>query len=337
MRGWTALVELPGRRVAVTGGAGFIGSHVADRLTELGSSVVVIDDLSVGRPENLEASKERGARLVVGSVLDRGLLVEQLADVDVVIHMACDNLRASLGDPVRSLRVNAEGTLYAALAAAEAKVERFVYVSSSEAYGSAVAVPMDEGHPLNPTTVYGAAKAAGELNAQACMRTYGLPVTVVRPFNSYGPREHSSGTSAEVIPKFVSRLVQGLPPVVFGDGSQSRDFTWVEETAAGIVAATEADALVGEAVNIASGRATTILEIARLLLEIFGRGPDEVVFDAERPGDVSCHHAAVDKARELCGFEAAVPLQEGLRRYTEWVRAGEDPEAGIEADVIRNW
>lgn len=330
-------MELTGRRIAVTGGAGFIGSHVVDRLTEANAEVIAIDDLSVGSEANLEAAMASGARLVVGSILDRELLDEELTDVDMVIHMACDNLRASLVDPLRTHEINARGTLVTALSAIDAGVERFVYVSSSEAYGSAVSRPMGEDHPLLPTTVYGASKAAGELNSQGCMRTYGLPVTVVRPFNAYGPREHSSGTSAEVIPKFVSRLINGKAPVVFGDGTQARDFTWVEETAAGIVAAASADALVGQAVNIGSGQATTILELAEMLLELFERPTDEVIFESARPGDVSHHHADVTKAGEACGFEATVALREGLSRYVEWVRASEHPETVGDADVVRNW
>ncbi len=172
-------------------------------------------------------------RLVVCDVRDRERIEPELNGARVVVHMACDNLRASLGNPERSHDVNGTGSLVTALASVEAGVERFVYVSSSEAYGSAVAGRWTRTHPLRPTTVYGAAKAAGELYAQSCMRAYGLPVSVVRPFNSYGPRSHAEGTSAEVVPKFATRILAGLPPVVFGDGSQTRDFTWVEETARG--------------------------------------------------------------------------------------------------------
>ena len=326
-----------GRKVVVTGGAGFIGSHVVDRLVAIGAEVVALDDLSVGREENLASATDAGAKLVVGSVLDESTLARELTGADAVIHMACDNLRASLVDPIRSHEVNAKGSLLTALASVEAKVGRFVYVSSSEAYGSAVTLPMSEDHPLLPTTVYGAAKAAGELYAQACMRTYGLPVTVVRPFNSYGPREHSSGTSAEVIPKFVSRLSEGMAPIVFGDGAQTRDFTWVEETAMGIVDAAAADDLVGEAVNIASGKQTSILEIARLALEAFERSPDDVEFDQARPGDVDHHQADVTKARERCGFETTIPIREGLVRYVGWVRSGAHPETRGEPEVVRNW
>src|SRR5215217_7093984 len=263
-------MDLVAKRVVVTGGAGFIGSHVVDALVELGSDVVVIDDLSVGTRANVTEAKAGGAKLVVGDVRDAALLDRELSGATAAVHMACDNLRASLAKPMHSHDVNATGSLVAALAAARAGVERFVYVSSSEAYGSAVREPMDEDHPLRPTTVYGAAKAAGELYSQSCMRAYGLPVTVIRPFNSYGPRSHATGTSAEVIPRFTSRILAGLPPVVFGSGAQMRDFTSVEETAEGIVAAAASDDLVGEAVNIAYGHGVSVREVCDLLLEILG-------------------------------------------------------------------
>jgi UDP-glucose 4-epimerase len=264
---------------------------------------------------------------------------EVLEGADVVIHMACSNLRASLNEPMRSHEVNATGTLVTCLAAVRQGLQRFVYVSSSEAYGSAVTVPMAEDHPLLPTTVYGASKAAGELSAMACMRTYGLPVVVVRPFNSYGPREHASGTSAEVIPKFVKRICAGRSPVIFGDGSQTRDFTWVEETAAGIVAAARSDALVGEAVNIARGRGVSIVEIAELLLEILGATDRSPEFAERRPGDVDRHVADTRKARDVIEFEAIVSIREGLERYVRWLF--ERPDLGEfefdEPELVRNW
>jgi UDP-glucose 4-epimerase len=260
-----------------------------------------------------------------------------LAGAHVVIHMACGNLRASISEPMASHEVNATGTLVTCLAALRAGVERFAYVSSSEAYGSAVTVPMAEDHPLLPTTVYGAAKAAGELYALGCLRTYGLPAMVIRPFNSYGPREHASGTSAEVIPKFVARIRAGLPPVIFGDGSQTRDFTWVEETAAGIVVAAASDALVGEAVNIAHGKGVSITEIAGLLLKILGANDLAPEFGDPRPGDVECHVADTQKARDLLSFKAVVPIREGLGRYVRWLSEGPDVHNFGEPELIRNW
>jgi len=328
-------VDLAGRRVLVTGGAGFIGSHVVDELVRVGAAVTAIDDLSVGARENLRSAEAHGVRIVVGDVRDRALLERELDGSSVVVHMACDNLRASLANPERSHDVNATGSLRVALASVEAGVDRLVYVSSSEAYGSAVRMPMDEEHPLLPTTVYGAAKAAGELYSQSCMRAYGLPVTVIRPFNSYGPRSHATGTSAEVIPRFTSRILAGLPPVVFGSGAQMRDFTSVEETAEGIVAAAASDDLVGEAVNIAYGHGVSVREICDLLLEILGSDLQPDVVEG-RPGDVERHYADTTKAREVLGFEPRVGMREGLERYVEWFKANGQAEVAS-AEAVRNW
>jgi UDP-glucose 4-epimerase len=328
-------VELAARRIVVTGGAGFIGSHVVDELVRSGADVTAVDDLSVGNHENLRAAEERGARLAIGDVRDRDFLDRELRGASVVLHMACDNLRASLANPERSHDVNATGSLRVALAAVEAGVDRFVYVSSSEAYGSAVRMPMDEEHPLLPTTVYGAAKAAGEIYSQACMRAYGLPVTVIRPFNSYGPRSHASGTSAEAIPRFTSRIIAGLPPVVFGSGSQLRDFTWVEETAEGIVAAAASDELVGDAVNIAYGQGVSVREICDLLLEILESDLEPELVEA-RPGDVERHFADTTKARDVLGFAPQVAIREGLERYVEWFKANGQAEVAS-AEAVRNW
>ncbi len=329
-------MNLSGKRVLVTGGAGFIGSHVVDRLVEIGAEAVALDDLSVGRRENLTDAIQRGATLVVGDIRDPEVVPPLVDDCVAVIHMACDNLRASLGDPLRSDSINATGSLMTALSATQARLERFVYVSSSEAYGSALVQPMAEDHALRPTTVYGASKAAGELYTQACMRTYGMPASVVRPFNSYGPREHASGNSAEVIPKFVGRIRSGLPPVIFGDGAQTRDFTWVEETAVGIVAAAECDALVGDAVNIACGEPVSIREVCQLLLEIMDSDLEPEMSDA-RPGDVATHWADTTKAKALFGFEASVSIEEGLRRYVDWVLAGGEGVEEPEPEIVRNW
>lgn len=329
-------MNLTGKKVVVTGGAGFIGSHVVDRLIAIDADVVALDDLSVGKRENLADATAKGARLVVGSVLDDKVLDSVLRNADLVIHMVCRNLRASLNKPLESHEVNATGTLNTCLASVRNGVERFVYVSSSEAYGSGETELMDERHRLLPTTVYGAAKAAGELYSQACQRRYGLPVTVIRPFNSYGPREHASGDSAEVIPKFALRLLNGQPPVVFGDGSQTRDFTWVEETAAGIVMASESDELVGEAVNIARGHNVSVAEIARRLTQIINPdGSIEPVYDEARPGDVMHHHADTSLAIKVLGYQPGVDIQTGLERYVEWLRATEQNR--ISDGAIRNW
>jgi UDP-glucose 4-epimerase len=213
------------------------------------------------------------------------------------------------------------------MAAHKNQAARLVYVSSSEVYGSAERVPMDETHPFRPTTTYGADKAAGELIAQAVLRTHGLPVIVVRPFNSYGPREHVDGPSGEVIPRFVARVLNGLPPVIFGDGGQTRDFTWVADTARGILLAGCHDELVGKEINIARGEEVSIRRVAELVLQATGKTHLRPEYQAPRPGDVQRHFADTRLAREVLGFEAATGIEAGIRRYVDWVLAEQPAEA----------
>lgn len=331
-------MEISGLRIAVTGAAGFIGSHLADRLAP-GNELLLIDDFSVGRRENLAglASHPR-ARIVRADVCDRGLLEELFAGVDLVFHLAISCLRTSLGNPELSHHVNAGGSLAVCLAARRCGVRRLVYVSSSEVYGSAETAPMSEAHPLRPTTVYGASKLAGELYALAHWRTWRFPVCVVRPFNTYGPREPYSGARAEVIPRFALRLLAGAAPVIYGDGSQTRDFTYVDDTVDGILRAAACDALVGDVVNVARGSEVSIAEIAAALARLVGRPDLAPERAAARPGDVQRHFADIAKARSLLGFEPRVDLASGLARTLEWLRAeGRPAREQAAAAGTPNW
>jgi UDP-glucose 4-epimerase len=313
-------MDLTSRRVVVTGGAGFIGSHLVDALMPACSEVVVVDNLATGKLANLAAHLEAPTfKFVKADIRDLEAMRSLVRPNDVIFHMAVECLRVSLFDPLRVHSVNATGTLNVCLAAHENQAARLVYVSSSEVYGSAERVPMDETHPFRPTTTYGADKAAGELIAQAVWRTHGLPVIVVRPFNSYGPREHVHGPSGEVIPRFVARVLQGLPPIIFGDGSQTRDFTWVPDTARGILLAGRCDDLIGREINIARGQEVSIKRVAELVLQATGRTDLEPLYQAPRPGDVHRHFASTTLARQVLGFEAPMAIEEGIRRYVTWV------------------
>lgn len=333
-------MELRNKRIAVTGGAGFIGSHVVDQLVAADNEVIIIDDFSVGKRENIQQHEENSRiHVYEADIRDPDAIVRLLEGVDCVFHMAVACLRVSIHNPQHVHEVNATGTLNLCKAALENNIQRFVYISSSEAYGSAVYVPMDEEHSLNPTTVYGASKAAGELYALAYWRTYGLPAMVVRPFNSYGPREHSEGASAEVIPKFVMRVMAGLQPVIFGNGSQTRDFTWVQETARGIILAAECDDLVGDRINIARGQEVSIKEICGIVLDKLGNGNLKPLFvENGRPGDVDRHFADISKAKRLLNFSPTLDIDRGIEQYIQWVKTqNPDLASWVAQEKVVNW
>lgn len=326
-------------RTLVTGGAGFIGSHLVDRLVADGAAVTVLDDFSTGQRDNLAAAARAGdLRVVEGSILDAHAVDAAMDDVDRVYHLAVACVRSSLGAPLDNHAVNASGTIQLLEAARRASVARFVYCSSSEVYGTTSSAPLHEiDTPCRPITVYGAAKLAGELYALAYHRTYGLPTTVVRPFNAYGPREPDQGTRAEVIPRFTIRILNGLPPMIFGDGSQGRDFTHVSDTARGLALAGRNDRLIGDTVNLGCGRLVTIAELARHVAQACGRNDLAAEHLPPRPGDV--HHLIADtaRARALLGFEAGVALAPGLADYVSWFKIRHpDPARLLERDPV-NW
>lgn len=326
------------RKVLVTGGAGFIGSHLVDELAKK-NHVIILDNFSSGRRENLRRHEgSSNVEIVEGDVRDKTTLSNITRGVDIVYHLAVQCLRVSINDPETNHEVNATGTLNLCMAACENSVKRFVYISSSEVYGTALSVPMDESHPREPTTVYGASKLAGEKYALAYFRTYGLPSMVVIPFNTYGPREHLEGAYGEVIPKFVLRALNGVPPVIFGDGSQTRDFTYVTDTVKGILMASECDGMIGQSVNIARGEEVSIRDLAQRIYGKAGKTGMAPVFEKERPGDVRRHFAGTAKAEGLLGFRAEVGIDEGLDLYLAWFTAqGYDTGKMMKDDVVFNW
>jgi UDP-glucose 4-epimerase len=327
------------RRCLVTGGAGFIGSHLVDHLVAEDWAVTILDDFSTGTRANLSEAQSRGdVRIAQGSILDPLAIEAAMAGSDVVFHLAVQCVRRSLGEPLHNHEVNATGTLNVLEVARRRRVRRFIYCSSSEVYGNCGCEPLVETATVcEPATVYGAAKLAGEHYAKAYWQTYGLPTIVVRPFNTYGPREHTSGDLAEVIPRFVIRVLNGLPPVIFGTGENGRDFTYVTETVRGIALAASCDALVGRAVNIAYGEMVTVRQVAEAIARLCGRPGLQPRFIEPRPGDVRALRADTRLAREILGFAAGVKFEEGLRRYIDWFRVAHPDPAALLEDDIRNW
>ncbi|MDA8189363.1 MAG: SDR family NAD(P)-dependent oxidoreductase [Dehalococcoidales bacterium] len=325
-------------RVLVTGGAGFIGSELVHQLVECEAEVVVVDNLINGRREHLEGLPTDYVRLVVTDIRDRRRMVELMRGVDIVFHLACLGVRHSIHSPTENHDVNATATLHLLSAARAAGVRRFVHVSSSEVYGTARWTPMSEEHPTFPMTVYGAAKLAGECYARAFYRTYGYPTVVVRPFNTYGPHCHHEGDSGEVIPRFLLHCMADRPMVIFGDGTQTRDFTYVSDTARGIVMAGLADSSIGQTINLGSGGEITLRELACEVAAAVGRPNAEITYDTPRPGDVLRLCADVAKARQFLAFEARVTLREGLTMLRDWYMSCETaPDVLLEQEITRNW
>jgi len=324
-------------RALVTGGAGFIGSEMVRQLVAQDVSVVVVDNLVYGQRENLSGLVGRQVDLVAADIRDEQVL-QLVQRVDIVFHLACLGVRHSIHSPLENHEVNATATLKLLSVGRAAGLKRFVHVSSSEVYGTALWTPMAEEHPTFPMTVYGASKLAGECYARAFHRVYEFPTVVVRPFNTYGPRCHHEGDSGEVIPKFLLRCMAGYPMVVFGDGDQTRDFTYVSDIARGILVAGLADDAVGQTINLGSGQEISVNELAREVAAVVGQSDAIVIHDDRRPGDTLRLYADITKACQLFGFEPRVTLREGLIRLRDWyLGLGQLPELLLEQEVVHNW
>lgn len=327
------------KRILVTGGAGFIGSHLVDYLISLDHEVVVLDDLSTGTAENLSSAiSTNKAQLATGSVLDAKALKAAMQGCDIVYHLAVQCVRRSIGMPVENHHINATGVINTLECARQAGVSKFLYCSSSEIYGNCGDEWLNEttSVPL-PTTVYGASKLVGEHYTKAYQETYDMPVTIVRPFNAYGPREHCSGDLAEVIPRFAIKFLNGDPPVIFGDGNQTRDFTFVTDIARGIAEAGMCEEATGKTINIAYGRGRSIKEIASSLAMLCDREDIAPVFGEERPGDILALQADTKLAREILKFKPSIEFDEGLKIFLEWLNLNFLDLKVFKDDPIRNW
>lgn len=329
---------MPEPGILVTGGAGFIGSELTAQLAAEGRRVVVVDNLINGKADNLAGLDPDLVTLEKVDIRDAAAMAELMAGVETVYHLACLGVRHSIHSPEENHQVNASASLGLLIAARTAGVGRFVYVSTSEVYGTARTVPQTEDHPTVPMTVYGASKLAGECYARAFHRTYGFPTTVVRPFNAYGPRCHHEGDSGEVIPKFMLRCLAGKPMVVFGDGEQTRDFTFVADTARGIIAAGRATGAVGRTINLGQGAEMTINRLARAVREATGKPEAELIHDIPRPGDVLRLYSDSTRAGQLLDWKPEVALKEGLAWLRDWyLGQGRTPEELLALEKVRNW
>lgn len=325
-------------RILVTGGAGFIGSHLCEHLVALGKSVAVLDNFRNGNRENLRFPGGETMEIIEGDIVDAETCRRALAGVSDVYHLACLGVRHSLHNPVENHRVNALGSLNMLEAARAAKVRRFVYVSTSEIYGRAREFPITENCTPWPLTVYGSSKLAGEHYARSYFECWGLPVVCVRPFNNYGPRSHFEGDSGEVIPRFLLRALAGQAPVVFGDGAHTRDFLYVKDCAETLVKIAGCDALIGDVVNLGFGEELRIDFLARTVVEAAGRPDLLTIFEAPRPADVPRLWVDTSKLKRTIDYRPRVLLPEGIGHTLEYFRRlhRENP-AAVERIKTKNW
>jgi UDP-glucose 4-epimerase len=323
------------KRLLVTGGAGFIGSNLVAFLLEKGFEVRVIDNFSVGSLNNLPKNK-KNLEVIKGDIRSLNVMKKVTKDCDIVFHLAIQCVRKSIHSPLFVHHVNATGTLNVLEASRINDVKKFIYISSSEVYGTAEKVPMNEEHLLAPTTVYGASKLAGEKYTLAYNKTYGFPAMVIRPFNTYGYNEHFEGQYGEVIPRFVLRAINGLPIHIFGSGKQTRDFTFVSDTVRGFWKVAE-NGKVGNVYNIARGKEVSVIKIAKLIFKTL-QVQGSIEYLPDRPGDVYRHYASIKKAQADLGFTPNVDIQEGVREYIEWFKKEiPDPKVALKKYVKNNW
>jgi UDP-glucose 4-epimerase len=309
--------------VCVTGGAGFIGSHLCAALVELGADVSVIDDLSTGSEDNLEPLRSR-VRFVHGSILDPAALLDAAVGAALIFHEAAmTSVPASVERPERYHEVNATGTLRVLEAArlGTAGQACVISASSSSAYGDRDESALAESMAPRPLSPYAASKCAGELLLRTYAACYGLPCVSLRYFNVFGPRQRPDSPYAAVIPKFARALLEGARPVIYGDGTQTRDFTHVSNAVrANLLAGARAADLRGEVINVACGGSTNLLELLELIGGVLGVEPDPE-FAPPRVGDVLHSRADISRAREMLGYEPATDLEAGLRDALAYYRA----------------
>jgi nucleoside-diphosphate-sugar epimerase len=304
-------------RYLVTGGAGFIGSNIVDELVRRGHHVVVLDDLSAGKESNLAAVREK-IDFSRGSITDLTAVKTAAEGADYVIHLAArTSVPRSVKDPIESNHVNIDGTLNVLVAARDAKVRRFVYAASSAAYGETPTLPKVEAMPAAPISPYGVTKYVGELYAQVFGTNYGLENVCVRYFNVFGPRQDPSSEYSGVLSRFMLAVLEGNPPVVYGDGEQTRDFTFIDNIVDETLRACEATEASGRVFNGGTGVRITLNQVLQELEKIVGRTV-AARYEPPRNGDIRDSQADISLARTILGYKPKVQFAEGLRRTWEW-------------------
>jgi nucleoside-diphosphate-sugar epimerase len=307
-------------RYLVTGGAGFIGSNTVDELVRRGHGVVVLDDLSSGKEDNLAEVRSK-ITFMKGSITDIEAVQKAMVQADYVIHLAArTSVPRSVKDPVDTNRINVDGTLNVLVAARDNKVKRVVFAASSSAYGDTPTLPKSEDMQPVPISPYGVSKFVGELYAQTFGRCYGLENVSLRYFNIFGPRQDPDSPYSGVLSRFSAAFLDSTPPVVFGDGEQTRDFTYVDNAVQANILACEAPSASGRTFNVGTGHAVSLNQVLQMLQKASGKKL-ETKYEPAREGDIRDSLADIRLAKEFLGYEPAVLFEEGLERTFAWYQA----------------
>jgi nucleoside-diphosphate-sugar epimerase len=302
----------------ITGGAGFVGSHIATALVDAGARVRVVDDLSTGYLRNLRHIESK-IDFIEGSVGDAATLGRALTDVELVFHQAAiPSVPRSVERPIESHEASVNATFALLLAARDQKVRRVVYAASSSAYGDQPELPKREDMRPAPLSPYAVGKLVGEYYGQVFTNVYGLETVSLRYFNVFGPRQDPGSQYSGVISRFMSALVNGEQPIIYGDGGQSRDFTFVSNVVDANIRAAESPEAVGKVMNVANGRQVTLNELLEIMKKVTGKSAAAARYEPVRVGDVRHSLADISLARELLGYEPTVELEEGLRLTFDW-------------------
>lgn len=329
--------------VIITGGAGFLGSHIARLILDEGHKVTIFDDFSNGKEIHLKDLRNNTRLSIIKGDLTKKKDIENLNKISknpgIIIHLAVLGLRQSIKDPHRVNEVIVNGTINILDVALRKNIRLFLNCSSSETYGTTKYIPMDEKHPLNPETPYAAAKVAQDMYVSSFGRTYGLPWITVRPFNMYGSNSHWQGTRGELIPKMIVRAMNGRPLIVFGEGNQTRDFLHVEDAARGIIEIFKNPKKIKTVINLCSGVETSILEIATIICKYFDLDPEKnIIKQAPRPGDVLRHLGDNSKFFNLYKFKPEIQIEEGIVNTINWFKSLPfEPEELLSQEITRNW
>jgi UDP-glucose 4-epimerase len=330
------MLQLKNSRVLITGGAGLVGSHIADQLVGEGvAEIIVLDNFTRGRRENLAGPFPPGVlNIIEGDIRDKSLLEELTRGVDLVFHQAALRITQCAEDPAQAYEVMSTGTFNLLTSCVKAKVKRVVAASSASVYGMADSFPIiEDHHPYNNRTIYGAAKVFNEWLLRSYNEMYGLDYLALRYFNIYGPRMDTIGVYTEVLVRWMERIATGQPPLIFGDGSQTMDFIYIEDVARANILAAKSTAS-DQVLNIASGKETSLNELAQVMLKVM-KSDLEIEYKPERKvNPVHRRWANIDRAEKIIGFRAEVDLEEGLERLVDWWRAQKAHET-LQSSLVR--